>query len=229
MDKILLHTRAVPRWVVLLIDLAICTLSFSLSYFVVKHFEFKHILRGHFFLYTSSYVFLSGTVFYCMRVHTCLIRYSNIHDMLRIFMAVFISSIIYPVIVNLLLINYLNIRSLNVGYVLLVNFFIASSLLIMLRVSVKEMFLYGNKLSEKVKENVLIFGSGKNAILIKQAIEAGKENSFLIAGFLETNIKRVNTFIEQKKVFGIKELSVLKYKKKYHQAYLAGGTNKRFR
>ncbi len=213
MDKILLHTKAVPRWVVLLIDLAICTLSFSLSYFVVKHFEFKHILRGHFFLYTSSYVLLSGTVFYCMRVHTCLIRYSNIHDMLRIFMAVFITSIIYPVVVKFLLINYLNIRSLNVSYVLLINFFIASSLLIMLRVSVKEMFLYGNKLSEKVKENVLIFGSGKNAILIKQAIEAGKENSFLIAGFLEINSKRVNTFIEQKKVFGIKELSVLKYKK----------------
>lgn len=213
MDKIVLHTKVIPRWIVLLIDLSICAFSFALSYFVVKHFEFKNILRGHFFLYTSSYVLLSAIIFYCMKVHTCLIRYSNIHDMLRIFMAVFATSILYPVMVRLLLVDYMNIHSLNIIVVLLINFFITSSLLIMLRVSVKEMFLYGTKRTVKAKEQVLIFGAGKNAILIKQAIEASKENAFVIVGFIETNMKRVGTVIEQKKVYGIKELSILKYRK----------------
>ncbi|TKK65016.1 polysaccharide biosynthesis protein [Ilyomonas limi] len=213
MDRIVLHTKVIPRWVVLLIDLAVCSLSFGVSYFLVKHFEFTFILRGHFFFYTISYVLLTGIVFYCMKVHTCLIRYSNIHDMLRIFLAVLVTSLLYPLVNKLLLVNYFDIRSLNVLLALSINFFITSSLLIMLRVSVKEMFLYGTKASESSKEQVLIFGSGKNAILIKQAIEASKENAFVIAGFIDTNTKRINTVIEQKKVHSIRELSVLKYRK----------------
>ncbi len=213
MDKIKLHTRAVPRWVVLLIDLAICTLSFSLSYFLAKQFEFTQIQRSNFFIYTTSYMGLSALVFFIMRVHTCLIRYSNIHDMLRIFLAVFVTSILYPLIVKLVLVNYLSNSTLNIPFALLVNFFIASSLLIMLRVSVKEMFLYGSQKSEKQKEQVLIFGSGKKAILVKQAIEASKDNAFEIAGFIESNIKRVNTSVEQKKIYGIEDLVALKFKK----------------
>ena len=49
MQNFLLSGKTVPRWVILLIDLSITILSFSLSYFVVKQFEFAEILRGHFF------------------------------------------------------------------------------------------------------------------------------------------------------------------------------------
>ena len=93
--------RAVPRWVILLTDLTLSASSFTFSYFVVKHFEFAEILRGHFFWYTGLFSVISLIVFYTMRIHTGLIRYSNVHDMFRIFAAVFITSIIYPVIVSL--------------------------------------------------------------------------------------------------------------------------------
>lgn len=213
MDKIILNSRAVPRWIVLLLDLAIITFSFVFSYFLVKHFAFNQILRGHFFMYTASFFAVAGVVFYSMRVHTCLIRYSNIHDVVRIFGAMFITSVVYPLVVKFVLIDYFHIQSLKVADVLVVNFFIGSSLLIMLRTGVKEMFFYSRKITESKKENILIFGSGVNAIIIKQAVESANANDFTIIGFIETNPKRINTSIEQKKVYSIKELAVLKYKK----------------
>ncbi len=213
MEKLLLNFKAVPRWIILLIDLGINGFSFALSYFIAKHFEFPEILRGHFFIYTGSYCLVAGMVFYLMRVHTCLIRYSNIHDMLRIFLSVFITSVVYPVVIQLAVTDYFNIYTLNIGAVLFINFFIASTLLIMLRMGVKETYNYVKHISATDFERILIYGSGNNALLLKQTIESSDINKFIIAGFIATGASKVNTYIQQKKVYGIKDLAVLKNKK----------------
>ncbi|WP_066408358.1 polysaccharide biosynthesis protein [Flavisolibacter tropicus] len=214
MERLLLSSRAVPRWVILLLDLFINTSSFALAYFIVKHFEFSEILRGHFLIYTGIYCATVGSVFYAMRIHTCLIRYSNVTDMLRIFFSVLISSLIYPVVIKVTIADHLSIHSLDIGAVLLVNFFIASSLLIMLRTAIKEVFFYVRRMTAKQsRENVLIFGSGTQAILLKQAIESSHNNQFSIAGFIDTRFGIINTYIQQKRVFGLKDLMVLHTKK----------------
>jgi FlaA1/EpsC-like NDP-sugar epimerase len=214
MEKFLLSSRAVPRWVILLLDLVINVLSFSVSYFVVKHFEFSEILRGHFFIYTGIWFVTVGAVFYAMGIHTCLIRFSNVKDMMRIFLSLFIASLVYPALIELTIAEQLNIRSLNVGGVLLINFFFASSLLIMFRTAIKEMFYYIKRVSTgTTRENVVIFGSDNDAILVKQAIESSASNQFAITGFVDTTAGRVHTYIQQKKVFSLKELTMLKAKK----------------
>ena len=208
MQNFLLSGKTVPRWVILLIDLSITTASFSLSYFVVKQFEFAEILRGHFFWYTGLYCLISLLVFYFMRIHTGLIRYSNIHDMFRIFASVFISSLIYPIAVALILTYGYNIHSLDVSKVLLINFFIASSLHIMLRTGVKGIYYQAKHQVTGDQKRVLIYGSDNKAVLIKQALFSG--NQFIFEGFLETDIKKVNRTIQQGKVYHKKDLAKLK-------------------
>ena len=208
MQNFLLSGKTVPRWVILLIDLSITCFSFTLSYFVVKQFEFVEILRGHFFLYTGLYALISLMVFYSMRIHTGLIRYSNIHDMFRIFASVFISSIIYPIAVALILDYAYNIHSLDVAKVLLINFFIASSLHIMLRTGVKGIYYQAKHQTTADQKKVLIYGSDNKAVLIKQALFSG--NQFLFVGFVETDLKKVNSSIQQGKVFHKKDLAKLK-------------------
>ena len=208
MQNFLLSGKTVPRWVILLIDLSITTASFSLSYFVVKQFEFAEILRGHFFWYTGLYCLISLLVFYFMRIHTGLIRYSNIHDMFRIFASVFISSLIYPIAVALILTYAYNIHSLDVSRVLLVNFFIASSLHIMLRTGVKGIYYQAKHQITGDQKKVLIYGSDNKAVLIKQALFSG--NQFIFEGFVESDVKKVNRTIQQGKVYHKKDLAKLK-------------------
>src|SRR5688572_19027223 len=208
MQNFLLSGKTVPRWVILLIDLSITAASFSLSYFVVKQFEFAEILRGHFFWYTGLYCLISLLVFYFMRIHTGLIRYSNIHDMFRIFASVFISSLIYPIAVTLILTYAYNIHSLDVSKVLLINFFIASSLHIMLRTGVKGIYYKAKHQVTADQKRVLIYGSDNKAVLIKQALFSG--NQFIFEGFVESDVKKVNRTIQQGKVFHKKDLARLK-------------------
>jgi len=212
MQNFLLSGKTVPRWVILLIDLSISTFSFALSYFVVKQFEFAEILRGHFFFYTGLHGVISVLVFFCMKIHTGLIRYSNIHDMFRIFASVFIASLIYPIAVVMVLTYPYNISSLDVSRVLLINFFIASSLHIMLRTGVKGIYYQAKQHASRDQKKVLIYGSDNKAVLIKQALLSG--NQFIFVGFIETDLKKINSSIQQGKVFHKKDLSKLKARNK---------------
>ncbi|MBD0285458.1 MAG: polysaccharide biosynthesis protein [Bacteroidota bacterium] len=211
MRKKLFNYRTVPRWVILLIDLIIISWSFAFSYFILKQFEFNEVTRGNFFLFTGSYCSISFTVFYFMRIHTGLIRYSNMQDVLRIFSAVLISSLIYPIVVKLIIVPNFSVQQIDLFKTLLINFFISSSLLIMLRTAVKESFHYVKRITLLSREKALIYGSDSNAILIKQALESGND-ALLILGFVENNRHKVNSYIEQKKVYHIKELQQLKNK-----------------
>ena len=142
----LLSSGSVPRWVIQVIEFIVASWSFTLSYFILKQFEFSAIYRGHFFLYTGVYCLLVVAVFYGMRIHTGLIRYSNTLDILRIFSAVLLTSILYPLIIKFGIEPFFHFDSIALMKVLVINFFITTSLLIMLRTTVKEIFHFARRI-----------------------------------------------------------------------------------
>lgn len=220
MKKFLSFSRPVPRWVILIVDLVITGFSFTLSYFVVKQFQFVEILRGHFFIYTLLYCCISLPVFYSMRIHTGMLRFSNVYDMMRISLAVLITGVLYPIAVVFLVNGEYHINTLNISGVLLINFFISCTLHMMLRSMVRGFYYYVKQNAIVLKENVLIFGSDTEAMLVKQAIESSITNKFVIAGFVENDINKANVSIQQKRVYHIRELPLLKTKKKIDKLIL---------
>lgn len=220
MKQFLSFSRPVPRWVILIVDLVITGFSFTLSYFVVKQFQFIEILRGHFFIYTFLYCCISLPVFYSMRIHTGMLRFSNVYDMMRISLAVLITGVLYPIAVVFLVNREYHINTLNISGVLLINFFISCTLHMMLRSMVRGFYYYVKQNAIVLKENVLIFGSDTEAMLVKQAIESSITNKFVIAGFVENDINKANVSIQQKRVYHIRELPLLKTKKKIDKLIL---------
>lgn len=220
MKQFLSFSRPVPRWVILIVDLVITGFSFTLSYFVVKQFQFVEILRGHFFIYTFLYCCISLPVFYSMRIHTGMLRFSNVYDMMRISLAVLITGVLYPIAVVFLVNREYHINTLNISGVLLINFFISCTLHMMLRSMVRGFYYYIKQNAIVLKENVLIFGSDTEAMLVKQAIESSITNKFVIAGFVENDINKANVSIQQKRVYHIRELPLLKTKKKIDKLIL---------
>jgi len=214
MKKYLLFTRVVPRWLIMLIDLFIVTWSFSTSYFIVQRFEFVNILRGYFFIYTGLYCAIAAIVMYAMRIHTGLIRYSNTRDVLRIFSSVFLSSMIYLLFVNIWVMPVLHVNSVTINLVLLINFSVSSTMLILLRTTVKSVYFYINNNSTAQKTVVLIYGSDNNAVLVKQALEASAKTNFSVAGFVDDDGKKIDKEIQQVRVYHIDKLSKLKEKHK---------------
>jgi FlaA1/EpsC-like NDP-sugar epimerase len=213
MKKYLLFSKVLPRWIIMLLDFVIVTWSFASSYLIVNRFEFANILRGYFFIYTGVYCIITVIVMYLMRVHIGLIRYSNTRDVLRIFGSIFISSILYMLAITIWVKPYLHVNSATIYLVLLVNFSVSSTLLILLRSAVKSAFNYINNYSSSKKTTVLIYGSDTSAVLVKQALEASAQTNFVIAGFVDADTNKINKEIQQVRVYDINRLAKLKEKR----------------
>ena len=197
---------------IMLVDLVIVTWSFSTSYFIVQRFEFVNILRGYFFIYTGLYFAISAVVMFAMRTHTGLIRYSNTRDVLRIFSSAFIASLVYLVVINVWVVHIIKVNIVTVNLVLLVNFSVSSTLLILLRTMAKSAFFYLNYNSNAKRTTVLIYGSDHNAVLVKQALEASAKTNFSVAGFVDDGGKKIDKEIQQVRVYHIDKLARLKEK-----------------
>lgn len=195
----------------MLLDLVILFWSFTLSYFIAKQFNFSEIVRGHFLVYTATYCLIALPVFYVMRIHTGLIRYSDTRDMLKIFSAMLITSLVYVTAGYAVIDPVFAIADGQIAAVMLVNFFIATSFLIMLRIVVKSVFfMLMRKIRNVDTVRVLIYGSDQNAIMAKQALENSTESKFVIIGFIDTNRSKLNSYIERKRVYHVKDLGLLK-------------------
>jgi len=131
--------------------------------------------------------------------------------MLKIFSAMLINSFIYITVVYLVLGPLLQIKDNQLGMVMLINFFIATSFLIMLRIGVKSIyFMMMRKVRDVDTVRVLIYGADQNAIMAKQALENSTESKFIIVGFIDTNRGKLNSYIERKRVYHVKDLALLK-------------------
>ncbi|MGN6493777.1 MAG: polysaccharide biosynthesis protein [Agriterribacter sp.] len=210
----------VPRWIILLIDTAIGTVSFALSYFIQKEFEFPVLARTHVFIYAGLFGALSLPIFYLMRIHTGLIRYSNTKDMFRIFPAILAVSLLYPLVADQADNRLLEMPAVDMPTLLVLNFFIFSSLLTLLRASIKEAYILAKRYAASDVKRVLIYGSDKQALLLKQAIEAADNGTVVVSGFVQPGDKKTNSTIEQKRIYHRREIGALHKKNKIDKLIL---------
>ena len=216
MKNIYVNGKSVPRWIVLVLDLVIISWSFAFSYFIISHFEFSNMLRGYFLIYTGLFAVIALPIMYFMRMHTGLLRYSNTKDMLRIFTTLFLSSFIYYIFAFLLSESKYPID--NLISLVIINFFVSSCLMIMMRIAAKSIFhMMVRRSSERKTIRVLIYGSDKNAVLVKNALESSDEFKYEVEGFLDINRNKINSYMEQTKVYPIRDLQKLKEQKKIDQ------------
>lgn len=197
----------------MVLDLFIITWSFTTAYFIVHRFEFYNILRGYFFIYTGLYIAISAVVMFAMRIHSGLIRYSNTRDMLRIFAATFISTLVYSVVADFWVVPAFKTDVFSLNLILLVNFSLSSTLLILLRAAAKSIYHYILNYSAEKKTAVVIYGSDNNAILIKQALVNAQSN-FSVIGFVDDNTDKINKEISGVMIYNISKLSHIKQKYK---------------
>lgn len=207
--NLLFQDKFHSRWLILLTDLLIVLSSLCLSFYLKDKLDFKQGNIYYIVFYCSNAIL----IFLFMRIHTHIIRHSNTRDMLRILLAVLVSNAAFLVLYHILFASYLKISLKGLGDILLINFFISSSILMGMRIIIKDVFKYFDEPGYKItKENVLIYGSGTPSILIKNALEAQKGFMINVQGFIDTGSDKVYKCIEQKRVYPIKAIEKLKNK-----------------
>ncbi|MEO6499366.1 MAG: nucleoside-diphosphate sugar epimerase/dehydratase, partial [Mucilaginibacter sp.] len=223
MLEVLRKAKTVPRWIILFIDLFISGWAFTLACVLIKHINTTKIYSWDFLTLVSVYIIISMAVLVIMQIHTGLIRFTNSQDMLRIFTAVFICSVVFWGVYSLLLSSYLKFSSSDIILLLLVSFFMKSSAMILLRTAVRSIYFYIKHHSSASKKTVLIYGTSHNSLLLKQALEATQTGNFYVAGFVEINNKKINKYIEQRKVYPLSALETITSRHNVERLIIADG------
>lgn len=216
--KFLLEGKTISKWVILFLDFLIVSWSFSFSFLLVKGFNFVEIDQNRFFVYVGVFCITAMIVLYFGRMHTGLLRYSNSVDLIRIFSASVTFSVAFLILILLFGSSVIDGAYVNLFLIVLINFFICTSLLVMLRITARNTYQFlTRRFAGRDFVRTLIYGSDRNAVLVKQALEANREVNYVVVGFIDTNRKRLYSYMEQKKVYHFKELPELKKYKKIDQ------------
>jgi FlaA1/EpsC-like NDP-sugar epimerase len=212
MKKKMLYEKIYSRWLILLIDQLIITFALGLSLTILKKSVFHGVIDNNLLLCLVVYNVIAMSVFVSMRIHTGIIRYSSVDDIFRVFKAVLLASLLFEVFNYFLLSPYFGFDNKWFISILIINFYISASMLIALRIAVKQLFHYLKDLKVAAKEILLIYGADRSSLLIKQGLDSSSEKNFEILGFVDDNQDKRNKYIEQKKVFSSQSIPFLKNK-----------------
>lgn len=200
MKHLFLPDKIHSKWLILFIDQVIITCTLFLAILLTNGDRYIDLSNKAIYLFVLLYGLIAVGVFTFLRVNTGIIRYSNTEDMLRVFKAVFVVSLTFACMYTIIN-QWLPIELNGLEKALILNFFISSSLLILLRIIVRSVYISIKNLNELQKENVLIYGSDHHALLIKRALDQDETSNLNVIGFIDDDIHRSDKNVEQKKVF----------------------------
>jgi FlaA1/EpsC-like NDP-sugar epimerase len=196
--SVIRQKETTPRWIIFLLDVAIC--FFSLTYANVLRFNFDLAgIKAHNLpLQLSVVTAINILCFLLFGTYKGIIRMSSLKEGARCISAVFASFFIV-FLLNILCDLYIQPHLIPTS-VLIIYFFTASFIIFGYRVLAKDLYHRSIKPRYNLK-NAMVFGGAGSGMLIKKAIEHIGGHHYRVVAFLEANNRLYNRSIENVKIY----------------------------
>jgi FlaA1/EpsC-like NDP-sugar epimerase len=204
--KMIQKINILPRWIIFLIDIAICACSLLLAFLIRNNLNFESIsireLSGKLLILTL----INAIVFINFRTYSGIIRYTGIQDAIKIFTALVMSTTVLFFISLVAANSGGNLIFSNVT--LIVYALISFPALISYRVLVKFGFSYlrNYKMDRKV---VVIYGAGEAGFATKRVLEHDPKSNVQIVAFLDDNPRKLDKVVDGIKIVHPGHLALL--------------------
>jgi FlaA1/EpsC-like NDP-sugar epimerase len=216
--KMIQKINILPRWIIFLIDIAICACSLLLAFLIRNNLNFETIslreLSGKLLILTL----INAIVFINFRTYSGIIRYTGIQDAIKIFTALVMSTTV---------LFFISLVAANSGgsliftnVTLIVYALISFPALISYRVLVKFGFAYlrNYKMDRKV---VVIYGAGEAGFATKRVLEHDPKSNVQIIAFLDDNPRKLDKVVDGIKIVHPGHLSLLNRSTPIHELIIA--------
>ena len=200
-----------PRWIIVVIDLAIAAFSLALSYLirfdlntdlVTLTKEWEILSKSIMFYFLVKFV-----VFYLFKIHKGLVRYTSTQDLRRILLATLSCTVIF-LVAGMSRKIFLDKFYLFPMSILIMEFIFSLCFVSGSRFVIKLLYLESIK-SKEIKEQVLIYGAGTMGMITKNTIGNDTRNNQVVVGFLDDNVKLVGNRIDGLPVYSPNQLKSL--------------------
>ncbi len=195
-----LFNRTAPRWVVLIIDMVLCTFSVYLSYDLRFNFSIPETEVIMMPLAFGSLLTVRLISFLISRTYTGIIRYTSYKDSQRIFITL-ASGTLLLFVVNLIAFRIAG-KYVAPYSILMIDFLISMLAMSAMRVIVKSAYMEWTHKTDN-RTDVLIMGAGEEGLVVKHALEQDAGIQFRVLGFVDENPKLRKRKLEGKPVFHV--------------------------
>ncbi len=197
----------VPTWVVMNIDIFLGLIAIMSSYLLRFNFNIPLATLSNLTVAIVLYLFVRVSSLYLFGTNKMYIRYTSMKDLVRLVMAIFAGNTLF------FFINYAYFlfsgRGLVPISIILIDFFIASYLLIAFRIFAKFFIQNFQRGGSKPATNVLLYGREHFAVSLKRALESDKESTYKVVGFVHHHSKIYKKTIEGLNIYDLSELDNL--------------------
>ncbi len=179
--------RILPRWIIILLDLAIIANAAFLAYLLRFNFQLSDLEKYNFQIGIAVYLSCALLASFFTKSYAGIIRYTGLQDGVRLMYSILLTSLL---IVAINLAYYYNVGSNLIPFsVILITLFTSFLFLFAYRLAVKYIFTYyGNAIRKK--SNVMIFGAGQSGLITKQVIDSDTASRRKVVGFLEDDANK---------------------------------------
>jgi len=193
----------VPRWIIFLLDLAICAMALSIGYLIKANFMLDGFDYSPYLIALLISLVINTIVFTYVKSFSGIIRYTSAQDTFRILFAILISS------GSMLVLNgFFHVfehRDLVSPTVIILGGLVSFLLLITYRLLVKYFFLYIKNLNLD-KMRVIIYGAGEAGVATKRTFDHDPRVNKNIVAFVDDDERKVGKTIDGVKILDAKTL-----------------------
>src|SRR5690606_32038217 len=134
----LLKDKHLPHWLILLVDMLMIYFAFSFSYVLVNLANLEQVEFSQYLLYTATFCTIALPVVYFSKLHTGLLRYSNVRDLFKIFFTTAVFSMLFLGLMFSFGQGIIAGEETKLYINVIINFFVTACLLLVFRISRSE-------------------------------------------------------------------------------------------
>lgn len=189
-----------PRWIILMIDVIIATISYVLATIIRFNFELEHVdlTRSSYHLFVV--VAIRALFFVLTKTHSGIVRHTTMEDAFRIFKSISLSTASI-VLLSLSTPDHLAFLKVPLSITLIDTLLVLFGILLT-RLSIKSTFEFIQQKSESSSvRKVIIYGAGTLGIVTKNTIIQDRKKKVEVLCFIDDNPQKNGKTIEGVPVF----------------------------
>lgn len=197
----------VPRWIIFLIDIAVCNCCMIFAYLIGFNLNFELISGRE--LYSNLLVLsaINALVFLNFRSYAGIVRYTGVQDAIRVSLSLLASVVMLALLSLVTLVNGTTFIRLPVATLIIYSLFSFLGL-ISYRVIIKYGFTYlrNFKLDPKF---VVIYGAGEAGLATKRVLEHDPASKVKVMAYVDDNPRKSGKVIDGVRIIDFKDLDSL--------------------
>jgi len=197
-----------PRWIVLIIDIFICTASIIIAYLLRFNFEIPENEKvGQLTQIVQLVVGIRFVSFLIFKTFAGIIRYTGLNDARRIIITTATGSIVISIINVVCYYSGLTAAFIVPMSIVVIEFLTTMFFMISLRWLVKSIFFEFR--STLKTRNVIVYGTDRNAQSAKVALEEDSSSNYKVVAFVDDIEKKSGKTIDNLPIMPVSDIANL--------------------